>query len=140
VKPKSIIENMAGQSLVSLIKGEQNKKVNYIYTNESSWQCKRAIRNKKWKFIKAIEPDVFGNPMQELYDLEEDPFENNNLVDECKDVADKLEKQLQSWVRAKLQNVDHGDPLKEQGCSKKLHPNTKAEEEKIKKRLEEFGY
>jgi arylsulfatase A-like enzyme len=140
LKDNDTIAEMEGQSLLSLIKGKQDKKTDYIYANESSWQCKRTIRSKKWKFIKAIEADVFGNPMQELYDLEKDPFENNNLAKERKEVADKLEKQMQNWVTAKLQNVDHGDPLKEQGCSKKLHPNTKAEEEKIKKRLEEFGY
>jgi len=140
IKDNDIIEDMDGRSLLSLIKGEQNETIDYIYANESSWQCKRAIRSNKWKFIKAIEPDVFGNPMKELYDLEEDPLENNNLANERKDIADKLGRQLQSWVTTKLQSVDHGDPLKEQGCSKRLHPNTKAEEEKIKKRLEEFGY
>jgi len=45
----------------------------------------KCIRNFKWKLIHNLTPDNW-----ELYDLEKDPNENENLVDSFSNIVEKL--------------------------------------------------
>jgi arylsulfatase A-like enzyme len=55
----------------------------------------RAIRNRRWKYV--------WNPQEfdELYDLEKDPYETVNLIDEpaATKILSLLRKQLHTWLR-----------------------------------------
>ena len=44
---------------------------------ESTWQAKYYLRNDRYKFILARQPDLLGNPDRELYDLQADPGEDS---------------------------------------------------------------
>lgn len=92
---------MDGTSLMPLIMGKKKEIYSEIYVEEASYQRKRAIRTKKWKFIKAIKPGIHWTPLKELYDLEDDPGEEVNLFKEAKDVAQEIEERLRNWVVSK---------------------------------------
>jgi hypothetical protein len=57
----------------------------------------------------ALLKATFFRPEFELYDLEKDPFEMKNLINnpEVKDVVNRLDNDLKAWMQAE---GDIGDP------------------------------
>lgn len=58
----------------------------------------RMIRTSKWKLVRHY----FSNMLDELYDLEQDPGERDNLYNDPKsaDIRDQLQKRLMEWQRS----------------------------------------
>ena len=109
-------DNMEGLSMLPTIFGLRDGNYDEIYLSEATWELKRGIRTQRWKFINSIEPDRHGRPMQELFDLQNDPQEQQNVAGEYADVAKELEARLASWVRQRLAETERSiDPLREQG-------------------------
>ncbi|MCS7237436.1 MAG: sulfatase [Thermoguttaceae bacterium] len=97
------LEKVHGQSVVPLFRGEKvpwRDAWYYEYNYEKQFPYTpnvRGIRTKKWKYIRYPHGD--GGPDRhkaELYDLENDPQELVNLVDEpkCRDIVAELERRL----------------------------------------------
>ena len=109
-------DRMEGLSLLPTIFGLRAGNYDELYLSEATWEVKRAIRTDRWKLIDSIEPDPHGRPMRELYDLEADPHEQHNLVDEFPAQARELQARLESWVACRLAETGRTiDPLREQG-------------------------
>ena len=58
-----------------------------FYITECTWMRKHGWRTPQWKLIVALEPDFHFKPAVELYNLVEDPDENNNLAESEPDVV-----------------------------------------------------
>jgi len=76
-----------------------------IYVSEKGFQRKAAIRTQKYKFIMSLEDPyckfcrrIHGG-VEELYDLENDPHELNNIVKEKRKIASNLRRKLQHWLQ-----------------------------------------
>src|SRR5205807_2321177 len=41
-----------------------------LHLTENTWMKKRAVRTPEWKLIVALEPDLHGFPLVELYDMQ----------------------------------------------------------------------
>jgi arylsulfatase A-like enzyme len=109
-------DGMEGLSLLPSIYGLRDGNYDELYLSEATWEVKRAIRTDRWKFIDSIEPDPHGRPMQELFDLEADPREQHNLVDELPEQARELHARLAAWLACRLAETGRTvDPLREQG-------------------------
>jgi arylsulfatase A-like enzyme len=106
-------EAMEGVSLAPLARGETDAPVHdFIVSEECTWQMKWSIRTLTHKLILAREDDFYHTPMRELYDLQNDPDELHNCMDEQPDVAAQLEKQFNEWLAEKMQkNGLTQDPL-----------------------------
>jgi arylsulfatase A-like enzyme len=128
-----------GRSLMPLIKEKVNEIHPFVVSCEANWQLKRCIRTMRWKLIRSYEPDVYGNPKWELYDLKKDPGETKNVIAQHPQVAKQLKEQMEKWVKQMLQKYRRKDPLA-RGVKVKLHRATVADEEKVKQRLSELGY
>ena len=128
-----------GKSLVPLIRGKAKQIHPFVTSCEANWQLKRSLRTTKWKFIKSLEKDVYGNPKFELYHLEHDPKEMHNVAAKRKNVVSRLNRLLEHYVKQMRRKYKTSDPLSK-GQKTKLHPLTVAEEEKVKKRLSDLGY
>lgn len=78
------------------------------YAEEGHTNRKRAIRTARFKYVERL-PD--GGPCrycgyehapdEELYDLDADPGETDNVVDDRPEVADRLAADLSGWVAAR---------------------------------------
>ena len=69
----------------------------------------------EWKLIVALEPDFHFKPPVELYNLIQDPDENNNLVDEHPDIVNVLETRMKSWILQREQETGLTNPIMTQG-------------------------
>ena len=94
---------MQGHPLQNLVKGETKDWPQEVFLQISEIQVGRAIRTNRWKYsVRAPEKDGWTESYSEeyvedfLYDLENDPYEKNNLVadPEYAEIREKLSKRL----------------------------------------------
>jgi len=65
-----------------------------------------AVRTKRWKFIRG------QNEVDELYDLKEDPYEQENVVTNYPDLAKEMKKIVESHVKQEIERRKIRDILK----------------------------
>lgn len=85
--PGRELEPLQGKSLTPILKGEEREPHEFIYFRFSS---NRAIRKGKWKLVTHRESQW------ELYDIEKDGTEMNNLADQY---PDKVKELSELWAR-----------------------------------------
>ena len=125
-----IPNNLDGKSFQSTLKGNQAPVHDYIYsiaTKQNIQQCKvfptRAVRDKRYKFIRnynsmeVVDLNYGSNPIvnefirigaasfpnvpfEELYDLENDPYQDQNLINnpEFLELKNRLSVALENWM------------------------------------------
>lgn len=109
-------DGMEGLSLLPTIYGIREGNYDTLYLSEATWEVKRAISTKKWKLIDSIEPDPHGRPMQELFDMENDPAEQQNVAEQHPEVVAELKHKLDAWVAQRLYETGRTiDPARAQG-------------------------
>jgi len=115
-------ENTEGKSLLPCIEGERDGNYEEVFLSEATWQVKRGVRTAKWKYISSIEQDYHGRPMLELFDLENDPTEQNNIALHRLDVVRDLQARLDAWVAKRLEETGRAvDPAVEQSrCGSRI--------------------
>jgi len=87
---KDLDESIDGISFLPTLLGEDNqKKHEYLYWEFHEKGGRIAIRKGKWKGVKY---DVLKKPNQmiELYDLEKDPSEENNLAPQYPEIVEEI--------------------------------------------------
>ena len=104
-----------GESLTSLISGEITSFESEIYITECTWMRKHGWRTPEWKLIVALEPDFHFKPPVELYNLIQDPDENNNLAEAHPDIVNVLETRMQNWIHQREQETGLTNPIMTQG-------------------------
>jgi len=77
-----------------------------IYAEEAHTARRRCIRTDSYKYIKRLDDrsdciycNISHSPGDELYNLENDPKELDNIVDKYEDTTRRLSKYLDYWVR-----------------------------------------
>ena len=105
-----------GDSLMSLINGTVSSFDSFeFYITECTWMRKHGWRTPQWKLMVALEPDFHFKPPVELYNLVEDPDENQNLADALPDVVSLLKRRMNSWIRKRVQETGKRNPMLTQG-------------------------
>jgi arylsulfatase A-like enzyme len=110
---------MEGRSFWKILTGEEKEGGHdRVISMECTWQAKWSLRTDRYKFILAREPDIYGTPPRELYDLSADPREERNIAAERRDVAEAMESELEEWISRRLRELGRReDPLREHGVS-----------------------
>ncbi len=98
----SLPEGIDGKSLVPVIRGQKQQVREFVFTAYRNLQ--RAVREPRWKLIKY---HIGGVKTTQLFDLETDPWETNNLADDpaCAEHRKRLEARLEKARR------EAGDPV-----------------------------
>jgi arylsulfatase A-like enzyme len=104
-------ERMDGRSWVPLIQGERPNNHTEFYITECTWMRKRGWRTPQWKLIDALEPDFHGKPAVELYNLLDDPTEQDNLADREPRIVQCLKDRMTAWVEKRLSETGKPDPI-----------------------------
>lgn len=109
--------SMTGKSFWGLATGqEQTGGHARVISAESTVQAKWSFRTDTHKLILAREPDFYGTPLRELYDLVADPREEHNLAEAQPEMVAAMEAELEEWIAAELQSQGKtSDPVGEQG-------------------------
>jgi len=116
--PELADENgMLGKSLIPLLNKPEQGTSEILFLTESSWMRKRGVRTNKWKFIQACEPDIHRFPEIELYDLEDDKKEQNNVAQKFPEVVEEMKHILDKWVSKRLRETGLPNPIKTQDIS-----------------------
>jgi arylsulfatase A-like enzyme len=76
---------------------------------------KHGWRTPEWKLIIALEPDFHFKPEVELYNLIEDPKENNNVAEEHPDIVALLQARMDAWIAKREAEIGLPNPIHNQG-------------------------
>jgi arylsulfatase A-like enzyme len=91
--------NVHGHDLLPLIRGEQTKVRDYACLGMDAEEF--ALRTHVWHYILPVEPDPDDVPrLPELYRKPEDRWDQNDVADTYREVADHLELTLRRFVEA----------------------------------------
>ena len=100
-----------GQSILPLVRGERASNRSEFYITECTWMRKHGWRTPEWKLHVALEPDFHFKPRVELYNLVQDPDEENNLADDEPDVAAALTSRMNNWIARREQETGTDNPM-----------------------------
>lgn len=105
-----------GRSLMPMIRDEVASHESEFYITECTWMRKHGWRTPHWKLIVALEPDFHFKPTIELYNLIEDPDENNNLAEARPDVVATLQDRMHAWIAKRERETGLKNPMMTQGA------------------------
>ena len=105
-----------GGSLMPMVEGEVASHESEFYITECTWMRKHGWRTPHWKLIIALEPDFHFKPTIELYNLVEDPDENNNLAETRPDVVASLQDRMHAWIAKREEETGLKNPMMTQGA------------------------
>ena len=105
-----------GRSLMPMVEGEVPSHESEFYITECTWMRKHGWRTPHWKLIVALEPDFHFKPTIELYNLIEDPDENNNLAETRPDVVGNLQDRMHAWIAKREEETGLKNPMVTQGA------------------------
>ena len=100
-----------GRNLMELVKGNAIKQEPEMYITEATWMRKHGWRTPQWKLIVALEPDFHYKPAVELYNLIDDPDENNNIADKEPEVVKFLTNRMNSFIERREKETGRTNPM-----------------------------
>ncbi|HOX38791.1 MAG TPA: sulfatase [Candidatus Brocadiia bacterium] len=100
-----------GHSLLRMVEGSVACYEAESYITEATWMRKHGWRTPEWKYMHALEPDFHFKPELELYNLIEDPDENNNLAQKEPKIVEMLEARMQAHIAKREKETKKPNPM-----------------------------
>ena len=104
-----------GASLLPMMRGEVASHESEFFISECTWMRKQGWRTPTWKLMVALEPDFHFKPEVELYNMVEDPDENENLAEARPDVVEALRGRMDAWIAKREAETGFANPMLTQG-------------------------
>lgn len=106
------VPDVDGRSLLPVVSGDAEGRP-LVFAEEAQTQRRACARTDRHKYVRALEADptcrschVVHGAREELYDLDADPGETENVISERQDVAQRLRDHLTGWLRAREDERD----------------------------------
>lgn len=100
-----------GRDLIPAVTGEGVRQESEFYITEATWMRKHGWRTPEWKLIRALEPDFHFKSAVELYNLIDDPDENNNLADSEPQTVDYLTARMEAHIKRRESETGRENPM-----------------------------
>jgi len=100
-----------GRNLMGLIRDNKVKQEPEMYITEATWMRKHGWRTPQWKLIVALEPDFHYKPAVELYNLIDDPLENNNIAEKEPEVVKFLTDRMNAFIESRVKSTGRENPM-----------------------------
>jgi len=100
-----------GRSLMQLVTGAVPSFESSFYLTECTWMRKHGWRTPEWKLIVALEPDFHFKPKVELYNLIEDPDENDNVAAKHKKIVAALTAEMDAHIALRKKQTGNANPI-----------------------------
>lgn len=110
-----VSDTFEGKSLLPLTNGEATEHSSEFYITECTWMRKHGWRTPEWKLIIALEPDFHFKPEVELYNLQNDPDENENLAETHPEIVADLKARMENWIAQRESETGLPNPIHHQG-------------------------
>ena len=94
--------------LVKMMNGKYTRSFRNFHhptITEADYQGERSVRDNRYKLVLS----GMEEGSRELFDMVNDPQEQNNLVDTEPEIAARMEQQLRSWQESVLQSLTGAD-------------------------------
>jgi arylsulfatase A-like enzyme len=106
-------EGWHGESLRPVVEDADAPGRDRIVFDHGLYTAQRAVRTDRWKFVRTYHPGMWPSvvPDRQLFDMREDPWEQENVASDHPDVVDELETEMLRW--AENHRSEHEDSLRE---------------------------
>ncbi|WP_407267896.1 sulfatase [Radiobacillus sp. PE A8.2] len=103
-----------GKSFLPRLKGEKGTFRDHLVMDHALYTCQRAVRDEKWYYIRTYHPGLYKFDQVSLYNMEDDPYQQENVIAEHPEVAKEMDHRLMEWQQENLGvNLNRVDPLQE---------------------------
>ncbi len=100
-----------GESFSHTLRDGNDKGRDFLILSQGAWSCQRSIRWDDFILIRTYHTGQKNFPSLMLFNLKEDPHEQNNLASSRPDLVGEGLKRMDAWVAEQLQKSGHPDPL-----------------------------
>ncbi|MCU9612686.1 sulfatase-like hydrolase/transferase [Caldibacillus lycopersici] len=101
-----------GQSFLPALTEGKSTGREFLVLSQQAWSCQRAVRFDHWILIRTYHDGLKDLPDLMLFDIENDPHETTNLINEKPEVVAKGLRFLDQWVSEQMKISDSPvDPM-----------------------------
>ncbi|KGM45756.1 sulfatase [Neobacillus niacini] len=105
-------ESWDGQSFADSILTGEYKGRDYLVLSQCAHVVQRSVRFEDWLYIRSYHDGHNGFPKEMLFNLKEDPYEQNNLAAEMRDICKEAVYLLNEWHDDMMSTMEFDvDPL-----------------------------
>jgi arylsulfatase A-like enzyme len=102
-----------GVSVKSALEAGTEQGRGHLVLSQGAWSCQRSVRWDRWLYSRTWHDGYHGWPDEMLFDVDADPHEQHDLLDDRPDVAREGAATLETWTATQLDRAlgDRVDPM-----------------------------
>jgi len=101
-----------GASYASVLKSGETSDREFLVISQCAHVCQRGVRFGDWLYIRTYHDGYHLFDKEMLFNLKEDPYEQNNIASERKDICKEAVYYLNDWHDEMMKTMDYDvDPL-----------------------------
>jgi len=109
---RTVPENWDGRSFASSLAAGTDGGRPYLVVSQGAWSCQRSVRWDDWICIRSYHDGLHNFPDVMLFNLKDDPHEQNDLAERRPDLVAAAMRMLDEWVGEQMRTATHGqDPM-----------------------------
>lgn len=91
-------EGWDGRSFLPALKGEAWPGRDHLVMDHALYACQRAVRDRKWYYMRTYHEGLYRYDPVALYDMENDPYQTQNVAGEHPEIVREMDHRLMNWL------------------------------------------